>query len=73
MRAALYLRVSTIDQDTTRQERELRQVANSRRWNIVEVFTDHGISGSQGRDRRPAFDELHKASVLEVVQERRAE
>jgi DNA invertase Pin-like site-specific DNA recombinase len=63
MRAALYLRVSTTEQDTIRQERELRQVATTRRWNIVKVYADNGISGAKGRDKRPAFNELHKASI----------
>jgi DNA invertase Pin-like site-specific DNA recombinase len=60
MRAALYLRVSTTDQDTERQERELRAVAANRGYDIVEVYKDNGISGSKGRDKRPAFDQLHK-------------
>lgn len=60
MRAALYLRVSTTDQDTERQERELRAVAAARGYEIVEVYTDNGISGAKGRDKRPAFDRLHK-------------
>jgi DNA invertase Pin-like site-specific DNA recombinase len=60
MRAALYLRVSTTDQDTDRQERELRAVAASRGYDVVEVYADNGFSGSKGRDRRPAFDQLHK-------------
>jgi DNA invertase Pin-like site-specific DNA recombinase len=60
MRAALYLRVSTTDQDTERQERELRAVAAARGWEVVEVYADNGISGSKGREKRPAFDRLHK-------------
>jgi DNA invertase Pin-like site-specific DNA recombinase len=60
MRAALYLRVSTTDQGTERQERELRAVAANRGYDIVEVYKDYGISGSKGRDKRPAFDQLHK-------------
>ena len=60
-RAALYLRVSTIDQTTANQERELRQVAERAGWEIVKVYKDHGISGSKGRDKRPQFDELGKA------------
>jgi DNA invertase Pin-like site-specific DNA recombinase len=63
MRAALYLRVSTTDQDTERQERELRAVAKARGWKVVEVYVDHGISGSKGRDKRPAFDRLHNDAV----------
>jgi DNA invertase Pin-like site-specific DNA recombinase len=60
MRAALYLRVSTTDQDTARQELELRTAAASRGWEIVEVYSDDGISGSKGREKRPAFDRLHQ-------------
>jgi DNA invertase Pin-like site-specific DNA recombinase len=60
MRAALYLRVSTTDQDTARQERELRAVAQARGWEVVEVYADNGISGSKGREQRPAFDRLHQ-------------
>jgi DNA invertase Pin-like site-specific DNA recombinase len=60
MRAALYLRVSTTDQDTARQERELRTVAATRGWDIVEVYSDNGISGAKGREKRPAFDRLHQ-------------
>ena len=63
MRAALCLRVSTTDQDTERQERELRAVAAARGYEVVEVYADNGISGSAGRDKRPAFDRLHKDAV----------
>lgn len=62
-RAVLYLRVSTVDQTTANQERELRQVAERAGWEIVHVYRDHGISGAKGRDKRPAFDALHKAAV----------
>src|SRR5215510_4090916 len=62
-RAALYLRVSTIDQTTANQERELRQVAERAGWEVDKVYKDHGISGSKGRDKRPAFDALHKAAA----------
>jgi DNA invertase Pin-like site-specific DNA recombinase len=60
MRAALYLRVSTLDQTTENQERELRAAAERLGHEIVEVYADNGISGSKGRDRRPEFDRLHK-------------
>jgi DNA invertase Pin-like site-specific DNA recombinase len=59
----MYLRVSTNDQDTERQERELREIAASRGCKVVEVYRDHGISGAKGRDKRPAFDKLHKDAV----------
>ena len=60
MKAAIYLRVSTTDQTTANQERELRAVAARLGHEIVEVYEDHGISGAKGRDKRPAFDRLHR-------------
>jgi len=66
-RAALYLRVSTIDQTTANQERELRQVAERAGWEVVKIYKDHGISGSKGRDKRPAFDALHKAATRREI------
>jgi len=57
-RAALYLRVSTLDQTTANQERELRDVAARMGCDIVKVYKDHGISGAKGRNGRPAFDAM---------------
>jgi DNA invertase Pin-like site-specific DNA recombinase len=57
-RAVLYLRVSTIDQTTSNQERELREVASRMGCEIVRVYKDHGISGAKARDKRPEFDRL---------------
>jgi DNA invertase Pin-like site-specific DNA recombinase len=57
-RAVLYLRVSTIEQTTANQERELREIARRMGCEIVKVYKDHGISGAKGRDKRPAFDAL---------------
>jgi DNA invertase Pin-like site-specific DNA recombinase len=62
-RAVLYLRVSTIDQTTANQERELRAVAERMGCEIVKVYKDHGISGAKGRDKRPAFDALCRAAT----------
>ena len=62
-RAVMYLRVSTIDQTTANQERELREVAVRAGWEVVKVYKDHGISGAKGRDKRPAFDALCKAAA----------
>src|SRR5262245_31247672 len=60
MRAALYLRVSTADQTTANQERELRAAAKRMGHTVVEVYADNGISGSKGRNGRPEFDRLHR-------------
>jgi DNA invertase Pin-like site-specific DNA recombinase len=57
-RAVLYLRVSTLDQTTANQERELREIASRMGCEIVKVYKDHGISGTRGRDKRPGFDAL---------------
>jgi DNA invertase Pin-like site-specific DNA recombinase len=60
MRAALYLRVSTDHQSTANQERELRAAAAKAGYEIEAVYRDAGISGAKGRDKRPAFDRMHK-------------
>ena len=57
-RAVLYLRVSTLDQTTANQERELREIGGRMGCEIVKVYKDHGISGAKARDERPAFDAL---------------
>ena len=62
-RAVLYLRVSTVDQTTANQERELREVASRIGCEIVKVYKDHGISGAKGREKRPDFDALCKAAT----------
>ena len=62
-RAALYARVSTDEQTTDNQLRELRAVAKRFGWKVVAEYTDNGISGSKGRDQRPGFNELCKAAV----------
>jgi DNA invertase Pin-like site-specific DNA recombinase len=59
-KAAIYLRVSTQDQTTANQERELRAVAERMGIEIAKVYRDHGISGAKGRDKRPDFDRLCK-------------
>jgi DNA invertase Pin-like site-specific DNA recombinase len=69
-RAAIYLRVSTVSQTTDNQLRELRRVASQRGWQIVDVYEDRGISGSKGREARPAFDRVHRDAArgeLDVV------
>ena len=49
-RAILYLRVSTIEQTTANQERELCEIAARMGCEVVKVYKDHGISGTRGRD-----------------------
>jgi DNA invertase Pin-like site-specific DNA recombinase len=56
MRVALYLRVSTTDQDPESQGREVRAFVAARGWETVEVYQDLGVPGA--RTHRPALDKL---------------
>lgn len=59
---AIYARVSTADHSQTveNQLRDLQAVALRQDWVIVATFTDEGISGAKGRDKRPGYDALLK-------------
>jgi DNA invertase Pin-like site-specific DNA recombinase len=69
-RAALYCRVSTVDQHPETQLGELRQFATNKGFQIVGEYTDHGYSGM--RARRPELDRMmddarrHKFDVFLV-------
>ena len=54
-RAALYLRVSTVDQHPETQGYDLRQMAAQRGYEITQEYTDR-ISGV--KSRRPGLDDL---------------
>jgi DNA invertase Pin-like site-specific DNA recombinase len=60
-RVGIYLRVSTSEQTTDNQRRELEAVAARHGWTVVQVFEDAGISGAKGRHGRPGLDALMKA------------
>ncbi len=55
MRAAIYARVSTLDQEPENQLQELRRYVEARGWTATE-YVDRGVSGA--KDRRPALDQL---------------
>ena len=61
--AWLYTRVSTDGQTVDNQLMELKAVAERHSWEIVEIYSDNGISGASGREKRPAFDALCKGAV----------
>ena len=42
------------------QVQALRQIAERRGWQVVEQYSDAGISGSKGRDGRPGLDQMLK-------------
>ncbi|HKR27431.1 MAG TPA: recombinase family protein [Acidobacteriaceae bacterium] len=56
-RAALYMRVSTVDQHPETQLLDLRQLAAQRGFEIVSEYTDR-ISGAKAR--RPGLDQMMK-------------
>ena len=58
-RAALYLRVSTVDQHPETQLLDLRQMAAQRGYEIVAEFTDK-ISGTKAK--RPGLDQMMAAA-----------
>lgn len=55
MKAAIYARVSTLDQEPENQLQELRRYIQARGWSGFE-FVDRGVSGA--KDRRPALDQM---------------
>jgi hypothetical protein len=69
-RAALYCRVSTVDQHPETQLLDLRQFAAQKGFQLVQEYVDQGICGA--RARRPALDKMmedarrHKFDVLLV-------
>ena len=67
-RVALYLRVSTTDQTTRNQRRELRAVAERHGWEVVATYEDAGISGGKGREERPGFDALMLAVARREIE-----
>jgi len=66
-KAALYARVSTKGQTLDNQLAELRVACERNAWNVVQVFTDYGISGAKGRGARKGLDDLLKAVVRREV------
>lgn len=62
-RVAIYTRVSTNDgkQTTENQLRDLHLMAERMGWTVVAHYTDEGISGARGRDKRPGLDAMLKA------------
>ena len=60
VRAAIYARVSTLDQEPENQLAELRRYVAARSWPQAVEYVDHGVSGA--KDRRLALDRLIRDS-----------
>ena len=57
VKCAAYCRVSTLlNQDPLNQELPIRKFVEARGFELVQVYTDRGVSGA--RERRPALDQL---------------
>ena len=65
MRCALYARVSTTDQTSENQVRELREYAKRRGWSMHQEFVDDGVSGS--KQSRPRLDAMLRAAKRREV------
>ena len=55
MKAAVYARVSTLDQNADNQLFELRRYVGAGGWRITE-YVDHGVSGA--KESRPELNRL---------------
>jgi len=56
MKAAIYLRVSTLEQTTLNQELELKGYCERNQIEIYDIYKDEGVSGS--KTSRPELDRL---------------
>jgi DNA invertase Pin-like site-specific DNA recombinase len=62
MKAALYARVSTTDQNCSSQLRELREYCERRGWQVSGEYVDTGWSGAKAS--RPELDRLMKDAAV---------
>ena len=63
MKIAIYARVSTSDQTTENQVRELTEWADRAGHEVVTIYDDNGVSGAKGREFRQEFDKLLRGAV----------
>ena len=61
-RCVIYSRVSTSGQEVENQIRLLRQIAEKKGYELVEVISEV-VSGAKGRKDREGFDRLIKGSI----------
>ena len=65
MKAAIYLRVSSTDQDYERQERDLRQLAEGMGYTIKYVFEEKA-SAVLKADTREELNKMRKLTKADV-------
>ena len=54
------MRVSTDGQTVDNQRLALEAVCEQREWQVVQVYSDNGVSGAKGRNQRPGLDAILK-------------
>lgn len=62
-RVCLYVRVSKNIQTTENQIQALTEIAERSGHQIVKIYSDDGISGSKGREDRPALNQMMSDAV----------
>jgi DNA invertase Pin-like site-specific DNA recombinase len=67
MKIGIYARVSTKEQTSENQVRELTAIAEKMGAAEIVVFSDNGISGAKGREARKGLDELMKAATRREI------
>ena len=65
--AALYCRVSTVDQSCERQERELLAYAKRAGYNVVGVWEETASGGKDSRPERKQVMAMAQARQIEVI------
>ena len=65
--AAIYCRVSTVDQTCARQERDLRTFAKKAGYQVVGVWKETASGIKQGRDERKKVLALAQAREIDVI------
>ncbi len=66
-RAAIYCRVSTVDQDCERQARDLREFAAQSDYEIVEVFQETASGANNNRPERAKVLALAQGRKIDAV------
>ncbi len=59
--------MSTGEQTTRNQRRELEAAAKRHGWKVAATFEDAGISGAKGREHRPGLDAMLKAVARKEI------
>ncbi len=59
----IYVRVSTTKQTVENQIQVLRDYSDRCGYQITQIYSDNGISGSKGRQDRPGLDQMLKDGV----------